>query len=110
MAFPSVDNPSGITEITHKAQLKSSFENGAVQSRTRATSAKKRWQLIWELITSSDYQSLQTHLETEMGNTFAWTHPVNGGDPYTVRYSDDELSADFVSPGWWRLILNLEEA
>lgn len=106
--FPSIAGPGSLTQDDYLPQVKTEFEAGYVQSRPRHTRARHVFKLSWNAVTAADYATLEAFFEAQQGNTFTWTHPVSETE-YTVRFADDRLSPEFISPGYWRVSLTLEE-
>lgn len=116
-AWPAISAPDAdlFQQAIQKPLVRTEFESGVVQSRARATSARRRFILGWHALSNTDYETLVTFFETYQGDTFTYTHPVTSTS-YTVRFSNDELPPARVS-GWiggtecWALSgLELEEA
>ena len=86
--FPDITAPSyGLEEETYRPQIRTEFENGAVQSRPRFTGTKKRWpNLSWAVLEESEFQTLEAFFIANQGLTFTWTHPVTSA-VYTCRFS-----------------------
>jgi hypothetical protein len=103
------------SQSVYLPQVRTEFENGAVQSRARATSARRIFILGWHALSNANYETLVTFFEDYQGTTFVYTHPVTAGS-YTCRFSEDALPPAKVS-GWrsgtecWELTnLKIEEA
>jgi hypothetical protein len=108
MAWPTIANPSGCTETVKFPQVRTEFENGAVQSRPKWTAVKRAWHLSWGQMTAAHYALLAAHFATYQGTVFSWTHPL--GTTYSVRYSGDELQSDILTNTNRRLDVAIEEA
>ena len=109
MSWPSIQNPTyPLQEEYFKPQIKQEFESGHVQSRARATVAKRRWTLNWRSLPEADWVSLVAAFNTDQGTTFTWTHPVSG--EYTVRYAANSLTSTIVAPNLRTASVALEEA
>lgn len=109
MSWPTIQAPSfPLEESSVKPQIKTEFESGYVQSRARATVAKRRFKLRWKAMTEANWLSLKSAFEADQGSTFTWTHPVS--NEYTVRYANDELSSTLFSTGLRQVEVDLEEA
>jgi hypothetical protein len=109
MSWPSIQAPSfPLAEEVYKPQYKNEFEAGYVQSRPRATVAKRRWKLQWKAMTEADWSSLSSAFTSDQGSTFTWTHPVSG--EYTVRYTGDGVSSTIFANGLRQVSVELEEA
>ncbi len=90
--FPITRKPSPqyFSQTAYKAQVRSKFESGAVQSRPRMTSTKLKFSTGWDSLTDTEYASLVTFFNTYQGTTFNWTHPTTA-TVYVLRFSDDQL-------------------
>ena len=102
-------------QYPQKGQVKTEFENGAVQSRARATSTRWVFVLGWRALGQTDYATLCTFFDSNLGTTFAWVHPITSVS-YTVRFTEGRLP-DAVPSGFtggetaWQISgLQLEEA
>ena len=88
--FPSTIRDPDWTQFSQKAyrrQLKTTMENGKVQSRPAHTTYKRIFTIGWKWLTTADYNTLLAHWYTNLGDTFNWTHPDT--TVYEVRYADD---------------------
>lgn len=106
--WPDIKEPSSLTRRPKKAQHKSTFEAGYVQSRPQWTRGRLLFDLGWPALPDADYQSLESFFFDNIGNTFDWTCPQDGAT-YTVRFAKAELDADYIPGGMWRVSLTLEE-
>jgi len=116
-AWPSIEDPEQVlwSEYYQKGQIRTEFENGAVQSRARATSG--RWVFImgWNVLSNADYTALVAFFDANIGGTFTYTHPFKDTS-HTCRFSDDKLpeakifGARDSAPSWQLTGLQIEEA
>ena len=112
--FPNIANPNSINESKVKAQIKTKFESGYVQSRVKYTKSRKKFALGWKYMVYTDLfgtDNLLDHFDANQGGAFSWTHPdSNVGTTFTVRYSDDDIkySRDATHERW-KVTVNLEE-
>lgn len=106
--WPDIKNPSDITERNSKAQIRSDFSGGYVQSMPKWTRSRKRFELTWEAMSSSDKSKLETFFKDNIGDTFTWNHPLEEKE-YTVRFAEDELEFSYVPVKHWQISLSLEE-
>ena len=90
--FPSIRTSDWtlFKEVRKRAQVKSPFESGAVQSRPRHTSSRWAFEIGWNWITDDDYALLVTHFDENQGGAFNWTHILTGAT-HSVRYVEDAL-------------------
>jgi hypothetical protein len=109
--WPDIVAPSGLNEEKIKSQIKNDFESGYVSSRAKWTRSRKKFELSWDAMSSTDKATLETFFDTNLGDTFTWTHPSENAE-YTVRFSEDTINADYKkgSIGYWQVSLVLEEA
>ncbi len=109
--FPTIALPSSIENETWKAQIKSGFENGAMQSRARFTSGKEKFRLSWIRMTKSDFAILKTFFLANIGNSFSW-NDADMGETYTVIFSQDKIIGRRSprAPGYLNVEISLEEA
>lgn len=99
--WPSIADPDwGTEEETIHPQKRTPFEGNYVQSRPAATRSRAKWPLGWKLLPESEYQTLLTFFNTNLGGMFTWTHPISGTS-YTCRFSGDALTGRW-SLGSWR--------
>lgn len=108
--WPDIQEPSGISRRIIKEQIKNSFAGGYVSSIPKYSRKRYRFQLSWSSLTHIDLETLETFFDDNQGNTFTWTDPIDNAS-YTVRFSDDEIEADYVegTTTYWQLTVNLEE-
>lgn len=90
-------------------QVRTPFENGAVQSRSQWSRARRRFTLRWDAMSPADYLLLDAFFLANQGLTFTWTHPVSS-TAYTVRFQEDALKSEVVTMDRRRVELILEEA
>lgn len=98
----------GLEEELFLPQLRTEFESGAVQSRRRATRARRRWPLMWSALTETHYQTLEEFFLANQGGTFTWTHPVTSTS-YTCQFSGDSLKSGHNSAGYRSADCPIEE-
>lgn len=108
-AWPTTPPSFPLTESTVYHQIKSTFENGKVQSRPKYTTSKDRFDLRWDHLTEAQFQSFKEYFEANQGTTFSWTHPITT-TVYTVRFSDDTFDSSAVIYGHRSVRVGIEEA
>ena len=106
--FPNISVPSSITETDLSFRLKETSSAGHTMIRGRGTAIKKSFELEWESITSADKNTLQAFFATNYGTSLTWAH-FESSVVYTVHFEADDLSFNYLSPGWWKLKLKLRE-
>lgn len=104
----NIPNPSSITESFNKAQIRTPFEDGSVQSRVKHTRGRGMWELSYTEIFIEDAYAIRDFFYANQGDTFNWTHPVSGV-VYEVRFSDDEISVEISSPRDCSMSFKIEE-
>lgn len=107
-AFPSIQQPSKITEEDLSFRLYNTSEAGYTLVRARATAIKKQFELEWEIISSTDKNTLQAFFASNFGESLTWTH-FETSTVYTVVFKDDDLSFEYIAPDYWRTKLTLKE-
>jgi len=106
----SVRGPDvGFEEEVLLPQIKNEFESGHVQSRARATVAKRRWTLTFSLLPTTEYDAVETHFLANQGGTFNWTHPISA-TVYVVRYGMDSIKPKVMKRNLRTVKIILEEA
>ena len=108
MAWPNIAIPSTITEINSRAQIRSDFEAGYVQSVAKYTRTRKIFELEWGAMTTADKQTLFTFFGDNIGDTFVWTSPTDDF-AYTMMFQEDNIKAIHVPVDYWHVKLTLEE-
>lgn len=106
--WPGIAAPTSMTERKKKAQIRSDFAAGYVQSRAKWTRSRKIFELSWNVMSDSDKSTLETFFDDNLGGTFTWAHPLSGTS-YTVRFVGDELLAKYVKVNRWQVDVTLEE-
>ena len=94
--FPSIRTPSDIRGDHYKGQVRAEFKAGYVHSHAAHTRSRKRFWLIWAGLNETDLASLLSHVDSNLGGTFNWTHPLTSVE-YVVRYLEDHIPYDYVS-------------
>lgn len=69
--------------------IKSDTEAGYVITRTRYSKIRKKFEVLYTLMSAADKALLEAFIDTVEGATdyFTWTHPASGV-AYTVRFSE----------------------
>lgn len=109
--FPSIQLPSSRKRAVSKPQLKSEFEAGYTQIRSKATRAKHKWVLSWEFLPKADWETLKAHFIDNVGNSFTIAKEmIYESEDVIVVYSIDELSAGSSSiTGFYSIEVQVEE-
>ena len=113
MNFPTLSvNPSvGLEQDTRKKTLKSPTEDGYVITRAAWTRAKKTFLVKYNALPIADYNTLVDFFENDAkggAEVFNWTHPVSSVT-YEVRFEEDTLKAEYISPSLVSCSFTLEE-
>lgn len=107
--FPVVAGLSyPLKESFYKPKVRTEFENGVVQSRSRWTRGKKKFALKWEKIPMQDKELLEKFFNDTGGDVFLWKHPLTGKQ-YKCMFTDDSFDASLVELDDYDLTLNIEE-
>lgn len=117
--FPTIQQPKSRTKTYKKAQIRTEFEDGSVQSRAKYTKGRFHFVFNWDALSFSSYNLLYEHFSNNAGSNFvvpaSFLFASNeSGAPYyedkTVIYASDELQAESCDiPGYFSLSLELEE-
>ena len=108
-AWPTTNPSYPLDEDTSLNQIKSTFENGTVQSRVKWTNSRDSFSLRWDQMAEAEFQSFKEHFQANQGSTFSWTHPITS-TVYTVRYSQDSFKSTATIPGYRTVRVAIEEA
>lgn len=100
--------PESINESFYKAQIRTPFEDGSVQSRTKHTKGRGKWELSYDGISIVDSYIIRDFFYANQGDLFNWTNPMNN-ITYIVRFSEDELQVKIQSPYNCSLSVKIEE-
>lgn len=106
--FPSII-PSSITESFVKAQTRTPFEDGSVQSRVKHTRGRSKWELNFTSLEVSEVTTIKTFFYANQGDLFYWTHPMTSVQ-YEARFSNDEIQVDYQSPTDCSTTIQIEES
>jgi hypothetical protein len=116
MDFPTLSrsaNHNNFNEtLAYDPSIKSQFEDGAVLSRARFTTTKKKWNVQYNYLTDTDKSLLETLQETVMvgADTFNWTNPEDSST-YPVRLAEPiQFKMEPRELDLWEARLTLVEA
>lgn len=109
-SWPSdIRTPTKIDERILRGVIRSDFEAGYVQSRSKWTRSRKKFTLNWSSgLPSGEKNTLEDFFDNNLGDNFDWTNPLNG-ETYTVIFSDDNINFEFAAPGCYTCTIDLEE-
>lgn len=89
--------------------IKSDFEAGYMQTRSRFTRKRKTFNIVYDLISDADKNTLEAFVETvkEGSLSFDWTEPLTS-TVYVVRF---QIAPEYetVIYGYWKTSFVLEE-
>jgi len=105
----TIPTPTSITESFVKAQIRTPFEDGSVQSRVKHTRGRGKWDLNYDNLTIEESYYIRDFFYTNQGDTFTWINPMDDTS-YTVRFTEDELKVDIKSPTDCSMTIKIEEA
>lgn len=106
--FPDIKHPhqGSFSQQPMKAQVRSEFNNGAVQSRATQTRLSWVFTLGWPsswALADAEYQTLVTFFEANAGGKFDYTHWISSAD-YECQFMEDTLPEAFpISNTHWSL-------
>jgi hypothetical protein len=113
-SFPSIKNPSGISQRITKKTVRATAENGAPMVRARQTKALYEYTLTWSLLSTSDLESLLTFFDNNTGLTFSWLQPVQNITKIVI-FAEDSIEHSVVQEAFdstgnlWNVSLKLQE-
>lgn len=93
----------------YKPQLKTDTEANYVLVRSLASRARERnIHLPWNKIPILEYEAIISFFDAHIGQAFAWTNEVTGVT-LTVVFAQDSIPYEFVSHGFVKIDVYLEE-
>ena len=117
----TIDLPSGVTgisplyttieQISRRETLRSPYESGYVQTRTKFTRNIKSWTLSWEHMTKASHTSLTQFFEDTVhagASSWNWHNPLSG-TTYEVRFMEDDLKFTNYGRDYFRGSVKIEE-
>lgn len=110
--FPAIAAPSwSLGEKYLDSTIRSSFENGMEQTRTKYTRKRKEYAPVsWAALKHEEYLVLDAFYSatTDGGAlSFNWTHPLTGVVK-EVRFSAPP-EATLIGPNYWEVKISLRE-
>jgi len=92
MSYPVTPVPraAGSEDSKTRALLKSESEGAYVKVRPLATKAINRFKLNYKSITKTEFATLETFFDANIGKTFSFTHP-DTAVVYTCTFDQEEL-------------------
>lgn len=119
------DFPSGTTGISaayksikvtsHRPAIRSNFEAGYEQTRSKFTRTIKEFVITWDSMSKESFASLQAHFESGVtggSESWIWNDPTakkGSGATREVRYVDDSLSFENIHQDWYRGSIRIRE-
>ena len=84
--------------------LISTFESGKEQWRQKWSVPRRRFHLVWNAISKSDADAIRAFFEARKGayESFTFQNPADSIS-YTVRFIEDSLTQEFITPTICRL-------
>lgn len=111
MSWLDIKEPTIESNTIAKAQIRSDFEAGYVQSRAKWSKSRRKFRLSWQegrCLKNDEKQILETHFDDNLGGSFSWSHSQISGE-FTVIYSNDTVDFKLEGPGIWSTTIELEE-
>ncbi|GBG57773.1 hypothetical protein SPFL3102_01492 [Sporomusaceae bacterium FL31] len=110
--FPNIKKPDFPLEESYvDSVIRTAFENGIQQSRTKFTRRPKQWPSIhWERMTDSDHTSLMDFFNgvTDGGSlAFNWTHPYTGNVKEVTFQAPPKEK--LTQPNCWEVEISIRE-
>ena len=106
--YPTIKGPTKIDTTIEDGSIKSKFENGMVQARSKFTRVRKTFDLTYILPIADKNTLLAFYNTVRLAGEFDWINP-DDGKTYTVRFKTpikyDAAGANVVS----NITLTLEE-
>jgi len=96
LSFPLICNNERTSDwelfdqVRSRPIVRTPFENGAVQTRTRVTTSRWKFSVGANLMTTTLYNTLTAFFDANQGGAFDFIHPITGVT-HEVRFSEDEL-------------------
>jgi len=120
-----IDFPSGVTGIsrnyksikviTHRPAIRSQFEAGYEQTRSKYTRPIHEFVITWDSMSKKSFASLQYFFESGVtggANSWIWNDPTankGSGGTIEVRFVDDSLSFDNTHKEWFSGSMRIRE-
>lgn len=93
----------------YKPQIKTQKEANYVQVRSAASRAReKSIHLPWDRVPIAEFQAIIAFFDAHIGQAFSWTNEATGVT-HTVVFAQDTIPYEFVSHGYVRIDVYLEE-
>lgn len=98
-----------LVENREDSVLSSGFEGGYVQTRQRFTRIRRKWQVVYNQLSSANKVLIDNFIDTVSGgaDSFTWTNPQNS-TAYTVRFSAPPTFS-YASYNRWSVNFTLEQ-
>ncbi len=82
--------------------LRTEFESGRMQTRSKWASPRRRWHLVFRNITKTEAQAIIDFFNARKGRyeRFYWTCPLDNAQ-YTVRFDNDALTWRVSAPPYY---------
>lgn len=108
VTLPPPNYPLG--EELEDSVLRSSFEDGTVQTRQKFTRVRTTYTVEWSNMPDEHKRTLESFFKTDVKGgalAFNWTHPQNG-EALTVRFTEPPKFSLTVTK-YWTVSITLQE-
>lgn len=94
--FPNIELSKKTTKEAIRASDRSNMDNGAINSRPKYTLPRYRFKLVFEAITTTEYDELEAFFLENSGSFFTFIYPRDGL-PYTLTFEQDSIKPDYIN-------------
>jgi len=94
---------SSIQEKVHRPALRSPFEAGYAQTRSKWTATKREFAISWKGMSNASHTSLTTFFSTTVVGgslSWIWNNPLSG-TTFEVRFLDDSIDFSNDTKSQW---------
>jgi hypothetical protein len=106
--FVDISDPNNIALRYKSYRIVKKSAAGYSMTRPRGNSPKRTWDLSWDGMSDSDFNSLITFFEANYAEEFNWTHPVTSTS-YVVYFVNDEITYEGIVSDNWKVSFTLGE-
>lgn len=104
--FPDITPPTWpFEEESEDTSIRSKFEEGSMQSRTKFTKSRRKWTLKWKHIPRKEYLVLMhfiRHVVRFSSKSFIWINTDSVDDDYSYLNPDqEEVEVRITAVGKW---------
>jgi len=117
----NIDFPSGTTGISplyfsiqqnsKRETIRSPFESGYEQTRSKFTRAIKEWRIMWDHMSLASHTTLTHFFENTVkagASSWNWHNPLSG-TTFEVRFIEDELNFTNYGRDYFKGSINIRE-